>query len=102
MVDRVQVTLFPVIIGRTGLEPIFQGGAADFDLELIESLTLDGHIQELIQSGLPPGLRFRDLRHSYATWLVSDGVPINVVSRLMGHEQISTTLDRYTRRSRLR
>ena len=28
-------------------EPIF-GGAADFDLELIESRTLDGNIQELI------------------------------------------------------
>ncbi len=47
LVDRVQVTLFPVITGRTGLDPIFQG-AADFDLELIESRTLDGHIQELI------------------------------------------------------
>jgi dihydrofolate reductase len=47
LVDRVQVTLFPVITGQTGLDPIFQG-AADFDLELIESLTLDGHIQELI------------------------------------------------------
>jgi dihydrofolate reductase len=47
MVDRVQVTIFPVITGQTGVEPIFQG-AADFDLELIESRTLDGHIQELI------------------------------------------------------
>ncbi|MEJ8668044.1 dihydrofolate reductase family protein [Streptomyces sp. MS1.AVA.1] len=47
LVDRVQVTLFPVITGRTGLDPIFQG-AADFDLELIEHRTLDGHIQELI------------------------------------------------------
>ena len=48
LVDRVQVTLFPVITGRTGLDPVFQGaGAADFDLELIESHTLDGHIQEL-------------------------------------------------------
>ena len=37
-------------------------------------------------------MRFHDLRHSYATWLVSDGVPVNIVSRLMGHEQISTTL----------
>ncbi len=46
LVDRVQVTLFPVITGQTGLEPIFQG-AADFDLELIESRTLDGNIQEL-------------------------------------------------------
>ena len=47
LVDRVQVTLFPVITGQTGLEPIFEG-AADFDLELIERRTLDGHIQELI------------------------------------------------------
>ena len=47
LVDRVQVTLFPVITGRTGLDPVFQG-AADFDLELIEQRTLDGHTQELI------------------------------------------------------
>jgi dihydrofolate reductase len=47
LVDRVQVTLFPVISGQTGDSPIFQG-AADFDLELIENRTLDGHIQELI------------------------------------------------------
>jgi dihydrofolate reductase len=47
LVDRVQVTLFPVITGQTGNSPIFQG-AADFDLELIETRTLDGNIQELI------------------------------------------------------
>jgi dihydrofolate reductase len=47
LVDRVQVTIFPVITGRTGAEPIFQG-AADFDLELLESRTLDGRTQELI------------------------------------------------------
>ncbi|HYK66306.1 MAG TPA: dihydrofolate reductase family protein [Streptosporangiaceae bacterium] len=47
LVDRVQVTIFPVITGQTGDEPIFKG-AADFDLELIESRTLDGRSQELI------------------------------------------------------
>jgi dihydrofolate reductase len=47
LVDRVQVTLFPVITGQTGLDPIFHG-AADFDLELLETRTLDGHIQELV------------------------------------------------------
>jgi dihydrofolate reductase len=47
LVDYVQVTLFPVITGQTGLDPIFQG-AADFDLELVENRTLDGHIQELV------------------------------------------------------
>jgi dihydrofolate reductase len=46
LVDRVQVTLFPVITGQTGDDPIFKG-AADFDLELVESRTLDTHIQEL-------------------------------------------------------
>ena len=47
LVDRVQVTLFPVITGQTGLDPIFQG-SADFDLELIDHQTLDDNIQELI------------------------------------------------------
>ena len=47
LVDRVQVTIFPVITGNTGTDPIF-AGAADFDLELLESTRLDGHTQELI------------------------------------------------------
>ncbi len=47
LVDRIEPTIFPVIAGQTGVEPIFQG-AADFDLELIESRTLDGHTQALV------------------------------------------------------
>ena len=46
-VDFVQVTVFPVISGKTGTHPIFQG-AADFDLKLVETRTVDGDIQELI------------------------------------------------------
>jgi dihydrofolate reductase len=47
LVDRVQVTLFPVITGRSGVSPIF-GGAGDYDLELLESRILDGRTHELI------------------------------------------------------
>jgi dihydrofolate reductase len=47
LVDRLQLTVYPVISGRTGDEPIF-GGAADFDLELLESRTLDSDITELV------------------------------------------------------
>ncbi len=47
LVDRVQVSVFPVITGETGADPIL-AGAADFDLELLESHTLDGRIQELV------------------------------------------------------
>lgn len=52
LVDRVQVTLFPVITGKSGLDPVFRG-ADDFDLELIDRRTLDGHIQELVYRPTP-------------------------------------------------
>jgi riboflavin biosynthesis pyrimidine reductase len=47
LVDRVQVTIFPVITGRTGTSPIL-AGVDDFDLDLLESRTLDGRSQELV------------------------------------------------------
>lgn len=47
LVDRIQLTLFPVIAGRTGDDAVF-GGADDFDLELLDSTLLDGRIQELV------------------------------------------------------
>ncbi|WP_309132005.1 dihydrofolate reductase family protein [Brevibacterium sp.] len=47
LVDRLQVTVFPVITGNTGLDPVLRG-AADFDLELLESTRLDADIQELV------------------------------------------------------
>lgn len=50
----------------------------------------------LQRAGLPAALRFHDVRHPYATWLVSDGVPINDVAKVMGHEQTSATSNRYT------
>ena len=52
LVDRIQVTLFPVITGKSGVDRIFQD-VADFDLELIESQTLDGDIQELVYRPTP-------------------------------------------------
>src|SRR5215218_6764212 len=45
LVDEIQLTVFPVISGRTGVDPVF-GGAADFDLALLGCRTLDGRTQE--------------------------------------------------------
>ena len=70
LVDRVQVTIFPVITGRP-VDPIFEG-AADFDLELLESRTLDGHTQELV---------YRPTLHRDASAVVVDDldvVPVGV------------------------
>ncbi len=47
LVDRIQVTVFPVIAAQTGDEPVF-AGAGDFDLDLLESRTFDGRTQELV------------------------------------------------------
>ena len=52
LVDFLHVTVFPVITGTTGTNPIV-GGAADFDLELVEQRTLDGSTQELIYRPTP-------------------------------------------------
>ena len=47
LVDRIQVTIFPVVTGTTGDAPVFRG-AGDLDLELLEHRTLDGRTQELV------------------------------------------------------
>jgi len=39
--------------------------------------------------------RVHDLRHTCASWMLGAGVPIAAVSRHLGHESITTTVDRY-------
>lgn len=46
-------------------------------------------------AGLRPQV-FHGLRHSYATLLLSSGVPITVVSKSMGHASVKQTLDTYS------
>lgn len=41
-------------------------------------------------------LRFHGLRHSFATNMIRSGIDIPTVSALLGHNNISTTLDYYT------
>jgi site-specific recombinase XerD len=47
--------------------------------------------QLIKKAGLDPQLHFHSLRHSFASLLVSKGVPIFHVSQLLGHSNISTT-----------
>jgi integrase len=49
----------------------------------------------LKEAGLPD-VRFHDLRHSAATILLSIGVPAKVVQEILGHSQISMTMDTYS------
>jgi integrase len=40
-------------------------------------------------------VRFHDLRHASATYLLQAGVPVQVVSERLGHTRTSTTTDIY-------
>ncbi len=49
----------------------------------------------LLQDAGLPLIRLHDLRHSCASYLLAKGVPIHMVSALLGHSQVSTTLNIY-------
>jgi integrase len=44
---------------------------------------------------VPARLRIHDLRHTHAAWLISDGAPIVMVQRRLGHSSSVTTQDVY-------
>ena len=48
-------------------------------------------------AGLPHETRFHDLRHGAASMLLGEGVPVPVVSALLGHRDPSTTLRVYAK-----
>ena len=46
-------------------------------------------------SGLPEGFRFHDLRHYFASLLISQGLDVKVVQKCLRHSSAKTTLDVY-------
>ena len=43
-----------------------------------------------------PSMRYHDLRHGAASIMAAQGVPARTVMEILGHSQISTTLNVYT------
>ena len=49
----------------------------------------------VVGAGLDPALRFHDLRHTCASWLIARGGTARAVMAWMGHSTIKVTFDRY-------
>lgn len=84
----------------TCAEDWFEGRWADAN-GVRHRARFDRHVQAVnhVAHHAADGMTFHDLRHSYATWLVDDGVPVNMAMKVLGHENASTTLQLYTRRT---
>jgi integrase len=52
----------------------------------------------LLAAGFTPGNmpRMHDIRHTHASWMIAAGMEIVALSRRLGHESITTTMDRYS------
>ena len=53
--------------------------------------------QWLKKAGLPAGIRFHDLRHTFATNMINAGIDIKTVQSFTGHSDTRTLLDIYAK-----
>jgi integrase len=61
-----------------------------------EPANLHEHFKSILKKAGLPDIRFHDLRHSAASILLEMGVHPKVVQELLGHSNISTTMDIYS------
>lgn len=57
--------------------------------------TLRTELQRICARNGLPRLSFHDLRHTFATILIEQGVPLEKISKLMGHKSVNTTFNIY-------
>ena len=55
------------------------------------------HFQNIMKALKLPKLRLHDIRHMLGTTLVQNGIPIQDISRMLGHSSISITEQRYAK-----
>ncbi|WP_406398749.1 tyrosine-type recombinase/integrase [Streptomyces uncialis] len=52
-------------------------------------------VNEAVSKGLPKRPRLHDLRHTHVSWLIAANIPLPAIQARLGHESITTTVDRY-------
>ena len=56
-------------------------------------------LQRVLKRAGLPRIRFHDLRHTFATMALQNGVDVKTVSSMLGHYSAGFTLDTYRRRA---
>ena len=62
----------------------------------VEPRNLTRHFKSVLQAAELPDIRFHDLRHTAASLLVAQGVHPRTVMEILGHSQISLTMNTYS------
>jgi integrase len=62
----------------------------------IDPRNVKRRLDALLKDAGMPHFRVHDIRHFAASLMLAQGVPLKVVSDILGHSQISTTADLYT------
>jgi len=58
--------------------------------------TLSKWFKKFVKQNNFPDVHLHSLRHTYASLMIADGIPLVVVSNNLGHAQVSTTADIYS------
>ena len=62
----------------------------------LEGSTVTRAFQRILDDAALPRMRFHDLRHACASFMLAHGAPMRVVMEQLGHSQISLTMNTYT------
>ena len=58
--------------------------------------TLTRKFERILERAGLPHIRFHDLRHTCATLMLCEGVHIKIVQELLGHADVTITLNTYS------
>lgn len=84
-----------ILVSENDIVSLLPFSDRDFLTDISPNM-VDKRFKKFIRINGFPDIRFHDLRHSYATYMLSQGVNPKIVSQVLGHSGISITLDLYS------